>query len=165
MIEDDLRFAFELADTAAEMSRGAFHTREFRTDAKPDGSVATDIDRRVETVLRDMLAGRHPTDAVVGEEFGGTSTGGRCWSSPPRGPLTGYSAKHKAAATTVRERGWQRKRLAAPDAECVAAYTGRPHSRARPEGPAAGGGYNGGIMVLVGPGRSSPWPLPRPFRA
>lgn len=90
MIEDDLRFACELADTAAEVSRGAFHARGFQTDVNPDGCVVTDIDRRVETVLRDMLAARHPTDVVVGEEFGGTSTGGRCWYLDPIDGTTAF---------------------------------------------------------------------------
>ena len=83
VIEADLRFAFELADIAAETSLRAFRAQEFQTEVKLDGSVVTDVDRRVESVLRDMVTERHPGDAVVGEEFGGTSNSGRCWYLDP----------------------------------------------------------------------------------
>jgi histidinol-phosphatase len=79
----DLSFALELADLAADVSMKTFTCAELTVETKADGSPVTEVDRRVEGVLRDALARYHPSDRVVGEEFGGEPGGGRCWYLDP----------------------------------------------------------------------------------
>jgi histidinol-phosphatase len=79
----DLSFALELADLAADVSMKTFRRAELTVETKADGSPVTEVDRTVEGVLRDALARYHPSDRVVGEEFGGEPGGGRCWYLDP----------------------------------------------------------------------------------
>jgi histidinol-phosphatase len=79
----DLFFALELADLAAQVSIKTFRSFDLTVETKVDGSPVTEVDRSVEVVLRDALARYHPSDRVVGEEFGGEPGGGRCWYLDP----------------------------------------------------------------------------------
>jgi histidinol-phosphatase len=79
----DLFFALELADLAADVSMKAFRGADLTVETKADGSPVTEVDRTVEGVLRDSLARYHPSDRVVGEEFGGEPGTGRCWYLDP----------------------------------------------------------------------------------
>ena len=83
MANSDLPFALELADLAADVSMKTFRRAELTVEAKADGSPVTEVDRTVEGVLRDALARYHPSDRVVGEEFGGEPGRGRCWYLDP----------------------------------------------------------------------------------
>ena len=83
MAYSDLSFALELADLAAEVSVKAFRSAGLAVETKADGSPVTEVDRMVEGVLRDALAKYHPSDRVVGEEFGGAPGRGRCWYLDP----------------------------------------------------------------------------------
>ena len=83
MANSDLSFALELADLAADVSMKTFRRAELTVEAKADGSPVTEVDRTVEGVLRDALARYHPSDRVVGEEFGGEPGRGRCWYLDP----------------------------------------------------------------------------------
>ena len=83
MANSDLSFALELADLAADVSMKTFRCAELTVETKADGSPVTEVDRTVEGVLRDALARYHPSDGVVGEEFGGEPGGGRCWYLDP----------------------------------------------------------------------------------
>jgi histidinol-phosphatase len=60
-----------------------FRRAELTVETKADGSPVTEVDRTVEGVLRDALARYHPSDRVVGEEFGGEPGRGRCWYLDP----------------------------------------------------------------------------------
>jgi histidinol-phosphatase len=62
---------------------GRFRRREFEVEKKPDGSPVTDVDRDVESALRELIARLSPRDSVVGEEFGGEAGSGRCWYLDP----------------------------------------------------------------------------------
>ena len=64
-----LRHALAFADTARAAIRAAVRDG-FIATAKPDGSVVTDIDRRVEDLLRDQILAEFPGHGVVGEEGG-----------------------------------------------------------------------------------------------
>jgi histidinol-phosphatase len=79
----DLSFALELADLAADVSMKTFRGAELTVETKADGSPVTEVDRAVECLLRDALARYHPSDRVVGEEFGGEPGNGRCWYLDP----------------------------------------------------------------------------------
>ena len=83
MANSDLSFALELADLAADVSMKTFRGAELTVETKADGSPVTEVDRTVEGVLRDALARYHPSDRVVGEEFGGEPGRGRCWYLDP----------------------------------------------------------------------------------
>ncbi len=83
MANSDLSFALELADLAADVSMKAFRRAELTVETKADGSPVTEVDRTVEGELRDALARYHPTDRIVGEEFGGEPGSGRCWYLDP----------------------------------------------------------------------------------
>jgi hypothetical protein len=81
--DSDLSFALELADLAAEVSMKTFRCAELTVETKADGSPVTEVDRTVEGALRDAFATYHPSDRVVGEEFGGEPGRGRCWYLDP----------------------------------------------------------------------------------
>jgi histidinol-phosphatase len=83
MANSDLSFALELADLAAHESIRAFRSTDLMVETKADGSPVTEVDRRVEGILRDALDRYHPSDRVVGEEFGGKPDSGRCWYLDP----------------------------------------------------------------------------------
>jgi histidinol-phosphatase len=82
--DDDLTLALDSADRADALTLDRFGALDLRVDTKPDLTPVTDADRDVETVLRDALARDRPADAVLGEEFGGTTTfTGRQWIIDP----------------------------------------------------------------------------------
>lgn len=64
-----LEFALKLADRADEISMAGFFSH-FDVSHKPDGTPVTDVDRRVELALRDMIEDEHPSMGILGEEFG-----------------------------------------------------------------------------------------------
>ena len=81
MFEEELSFAHELADRAAEISMSYF-LGEFEVRQKPDLSPVTQADLEVETAVREMIAARFPADAVTGEEQG-EGAGDRVWIVDP----------------------------------------------------------------------------------
>src|SRR5271169_3848752 len=84
MSQDDLALALTLADRADMLTRARFGALDLRIDTKPDLTPVTDADRAVETDVRELLGHHRPSDSVVGEEFGGTTTfTGRQWIIDP----------------------------------------------------------------------------------
>ena len=81
MLEQELSFAREVADRAAEIAMSYF-LGEFVVRTKPDLSPVTEADERVETAVREMVAARFPDDAVTGEEYG-EGAGERVWVIDP----------------------------------------------------------------------------------
>ena len=69
-MNEDLAFAFELADLADSLSLPRFRATDLVIETKPDMTPVTEADRAVEQALRDLIARRRPSDGVVGEEFG-----------------------------------------------------------------------------------------------
>ena len=67
-VADDLALALELADAADEITMPLFRDTRLVIDTKPDMTPVTEADRGVERVLRDVLGGRRPDDAVLGEQ-------------------------------------------------------------------------------------------------
>ena len=70
-LEEELAFAQELADLADVISMSRFRALDLVVSAKPDMSPVTEADRGIERAMRDLIAARRPTHAVLGEEFGG----------------------------------------------------------------------------------------------
>jgi histidinol-phosphatase len=84
MIHDDLAVALALADQADAVTLDRFGAVDLRVDTKPDLTPVSDADHAVETGLRATLAHARPDDAILGEEFGGTTTlTGRQWIIDP----------------------------------------------------------------------------------
>jgi inositol-phosphate phosphatase/L-galactose 1-phosphate phosphatase/histidinol-phosphatase len=61
--------AQNLGDVACDLLR-RFARGPVTVDTKGDGSPVTDVDRTVETALREAIRRAHPTHGVIGEEFG-----------------------------------------------------------------------------------------------
>ena len=81
--DDDLRFAHVLADAADDITARRFRASDLRVDTKPDLTPVTDADRAAEESLRNVLSRARPRDAMLGEEFGRTGSGPRCWVIDP----------------------------------------------------------------------------------
>jgi histidinol-phosphatase len=81
VLEQELSLAHHMADRAAEIAMSYF-LGEFEVRHKPDLSPVTEADIAVETVIREMVAERFPSDAVTGEEHG-VGTGDRIWIVDP----------------------------------------------------------------------------------
>jgi histidinol-phosphatase len=82
MFDRELAFANQVADRAAEIGLGFFHGG-FQVITKPDRSPVTEADLAIEAMVRERIADAFPGDGVVGEEQGGTETGGRTWILDP----------------------------------------------------------------------------------
>jgi histidinol-phosphatase len=80
---DDLRLAHVLADAADDVTSRRFRALDLRIDTKPDLTPVTDADRMVEDQVRGTLKRARPRDAVLGEEYGKTGYGARCWVIDP----------------------------------------------------------------------------------
>jgi fructose-1,6-bisphosphatase/inositol monophosphatase family enzyme len=64
-----LDFALSLAD---EVRAILAECPQFRTHRKADGSLVTELDERIERLLRARIARAYPDHAILGEEFGAT---------------------------------------------------------------------------------------------
>ena len=81
--DDDLRFAHVLADAADDITTRRFRALDLRVETKPDLTPVSDADHAAEDSLRNVLRRSRPRDAVLGEEFGRTGAGPRCWVLDP----------------------------------------------------------------------------------
>lgn len=79
----DLDLALELADIADAISLERFRALDLHVESKPDRSPVTDADRSVEQALKDLLATKAPSDALIGEEYGNTGSAARTWIIDP----------------------------------------------------------------------------------
>jgi histidinol-phosphatase len=82
-LADDLALAHELADAADAITLARFGAVDLRVERKPDLTPVSDADLAVERAVRDLLATRRPSDAVLGEEQGSTGHGPRRWVVDP----------------------------------------------------------------------------------
>ena len=84
---DDLALALELADLADSITMRRYRAADLAVDTKPDLTPVTEADRAVEQAVRERLAAARPDDAIVGEEYGGSSSdlplGARRWIIDP----------------------------------------------------------------------------------
>src|ERR1700761_3639016 len=84
--DDDLKLAFELADTADAITMRRYRAEDLAVETKPDLTPVSESDKAVELALRELLGRERPQDAVIGEEFGGVelaNEGGRAWVIDP----------------------------------------------------------------------------------
>ncbi|AHI22175.1 histidinol-phosphatase [Corynebacterium vitaeruminis] len=81
---DDLAFALTLADLADELTLSRFEASDLHVDSKPDMTPVSDADIATEKLLRARIEKDRPTDAILGEEFGGdVALEGRQWIIDP----------------------------------------------------------------------------------
>jgi histidinol-phosphatase len=81
--DDDLRFAHVLADAADDITMRRFRALDLSVQSKPDLTPVTDADLATEDSLRNVLRRARPRDSMLGEEFGQTGSGSRCWVIDP----------------------------------------------------------------------------------
>lgn len=78
-----LDFARETAYQAGQLTLEYFQ-KGLRPDLKKDGSPVTIADRKSEALIREAIQMRFPGHAMLGEEYGGSSTGASCrWIIDP----------------------------------------------------------------------------------
>jgi histidinol-phosphatase len=83
-IADDVSLALQMADQADVLTLDRFGALDLHVETKPDLTPVTDADESAEKLLRDLLSTHRPSDAVLGEEFGGTAVfEGRQWVLDP----------------------------------------------------------------------------------
>lgn len=81
---DDLGLALQLADLADAVTMARYRAADLAVETKPDLTPVTEADRAAEQTLRAALAEGRPDDAVLGEEYGETGSGGaRRWVLDP----------------------------------------------------------------------------------
>lgn len=81
--DDDLRFAHVLADAADDITMRRFRALDLSVQSKSDLSPVTDADLATEDSLRNVLRRARPRDAMLGEEYGRSGVGQRCWVVDP----------------------------------------------------------------------------------
>ena len=79
---DDLQFAFDASDQAAELALEHFEAG-VAVRLKDDGSQVTEADRAVEQLFRERLSKQRPSDALLGEELGRLGESDRVWIIDP----------------------------------------------------------------------------------
>lgn len=83
-IEEKFELLKEEIRTASKLARGYFDSEDFTNEQKEDGSVVTEIDKKVEAILREFIQKYFPDDAVIGEESENTEgTSGFVWHVDP----------------------------------------------------------------------------------
>lgn len=81
---DDLAFALELAEAADAITLKRFEAMDLEVSEKPDMTPVTEADLECEKQLRAKIEEARPSDAVIGEEYGGeVSFSGRQWVIDP----------------------------------------------------------------------------------
>ncbi len=80
---NDLDLAHRLADAADAITTARFRALDLAVSRKPDRTPVTDADTAVEDAIRAVLATERPSDAVLGEERGGSAASGRAWVLDP----------------------------------------------------------------------------------
>jgi histidinol-phosphatase len=123
--DDDLRFAHVLADAADDITTRRFRALDLRVETKPDLTPVSDADQAAEESLRNVLRRARPRDAVLGEEFGRSGFGPRCWVLDPIDGTKNYVRGVPVWATLV-------GLMDGPDVVVGGAWTGRSLTKASP---------------------------------
>lgn len=80
----DLELALEMAKAADILALSRFRALDLSVETKPDFTPVTEVDRAIETVIRQTLAQQRPSDGVIGEEFPNTNVQAqRVWIIDP----------------------------------------------------------------------------------
>ncbi|MCI1895548.1 MAG: histidinol-phosphatase [Ancrocorticia sp.] len=71
-IDEDLAFALETIDRVDRETMARFGAKDLRVALKADHTPVSDADRAAERLIREAITLQRPTDAVYGEEEGGS---------------------------------------------------------------------------------------------
>lgn len=78
-LDDDLRFAHVLADSADAVNMDRFKGLDLTVRTRPDLDSVSDAENAVEKLIRGQLRRSRPRDAVLGAGEGLVGGGPRCW--------------------------------------------------------------------------------------
>jgi histidinol-phosphatase len=95
----DLSFALALADDADAISLARFRAADLRVETKPDLTPVSEADRAVEEALRARIERERPSQAVLGEEAGGSDDSG--WILDPIDGTRNYTRGIPVWATLI----------------------------------------------------------------
>ncbi len=104
----DVTLAHRLADAAANAIRPYFRS-EFGLETKADLSPVTLADRAAEAAMRAIVEKEHPTDGVIGEEYGSSrADASRIWVFDPIDGTTSFIAGRPIFGTLIAlmQDGW-----------------------------------------------------------
>lgn len=101
MFEDELAFARDLADRAAQIGLSVF-AGDVRVSIKADRTPVTQADTSIEAMIRSSVAQTYPADHVLGEEEGGDAlTPGRVWIVDPIDATANFARAIPVWATLI----------------------------------------------------------------
>jgi histidinol-phosphatase len=90
-VSRDLEFAHSLADAADAVTLARFRALDLQVETKPDLTPVSEADRAAEEAVRTLVALSGRGEAVLGEEFGDSSTAGEPrWIVDPIDGTTSY---------------------------------------------------------------------------
>jgi histidinol-phosphatase len=97
----DLDLLFVAADLADRESMRTWRSKDLAVEIKPDGSPVSATDKKIERLLRELLAEHRPDDRVLGEEEGDTGSGDRCWVLDPIDGTSSFVAGRRAWGSLI----------------------------------------------------------------
>jgi histidinol-phosphatase len=100
MYEEELGFANQLADQAAEIAMRYFRG-ELTVQLKVDRTPVTQADLEIERMIREEIAQRFPEDAVLGEEQGLAGDSDRVWVIDPVDGTKNFAAGIQVWGTLI----------------------------------------------------------------
>jgi histidinol-phosphatase len=100
MYEEELAFANELADIAADIGTRYFGGT-FDVSLKKDMTPVTQADTEIEEAIRKAITERYPRDAVLGEEGGLHGEGDRVWVIDPIDGTKNFAARIQIWGTLI----------------------------------------------------------------
>lgn len=142
MFEDELAFARDLADGAAQIGLSVF-AGDVRVSIKADRTPVTQADTSIEAMIRSRVAQTYPADHVLGEEEGGDAlTPGRVWIVDPIDATANFARAIPVWATLI---------ALQQDGETVLAIASAPALKERYEAVRGEGAtFNGEPMAVSG---------------
>jgi histidinol-phosphatase len=146
VLDEDLALALRLADVADRIAMRDFTGEALAFTEKPDGSPVTTTDPEVEASLRQIVADERPGDGFLGEEVGGTGSGGRRWV------VDGIDGTIEFVAG---RRGWSTEIALEQDGELVVGVCTSPALPLRTWAARGGGAFGRGADGAASPRRVS----------
>jgi histidinol-phosphatase len=117
-----------------------FRAHDLAVETKPDLTPVTEADRAVEVMIRERLGRERPGDAVLGEEYGTSGSGGRRWIVDPIDGTKGYARGIPVWATLL---------ALEVDGEVAAGVVSAPALGSRWSAARGGGARRDGAAVTV----------------
>ncbi|MEV5647222.1 inositol monophosphatase family protein [Nocardia sp. NPDC052254] len=100
-LDDDLRFAHVLADSADAVNMDRFKGLDLSVRTRPDMTSVSEAENAVEKLIRGQLRRSRPRDAVLGAGEGLVGGGPRCWVVDAIAGLENYARGVPVWATQI----------------------------------------------------------------